>query len=179
MSKSLFLFENIIHPRIRNVTMWLVTQRNEHRKNHSKQFKSSSGPEAGSQDICWILDTLFAKKNRKKPQKYHAYLFLGLVFLWPCLELSPFTAHKKLVCAWFTLDLPYFPAFKYNKEEKESMLRPLHWRTWDSRREQRAPCLSDCKHCAVVRKTVGGDYSKERRAMGKLLRTERQGEQAS
>lgn len=33
------------------------------------------------------------------------------------------------------------------------MLRPLHWRTWDSRGEQRVPCLSDCKHWAVVRKT--------------------------
>lgn len=80
-------------------------------------------------------------------------MFLALVFLWPCLELSPFTAHRKLVCACFTLDLSYFPAFKYNKEEKESMLRPLHWRTWDSRGEQRAPCLSDCKHWALVRKT--------------------------
>lgn len=32
------------------------------------------------------------------------------------------------------------------------MWRPLHWRTWDSRGEQRGPCLSDCKHWAVVRK---------------------------
>lgn len=75
-------------------------------------------------------------------------MLLGLVFLWPCLELPILTAYKGLVCAWFILDLSYFPAFKYNeKEEKEGTLRPLH-----SRKEQ--TLFSQTENTgAAVRKT--------------------------